>query len=613
MKLKRIKDWSPVILPVILLLLIISMSAEIVQPVNNPMVKPSQWAQSSAVLLNNSKEIIPLGDLESRTIASVSIGSVYAPQFDSILTKYAHVIPFTLENSKSPGAIDTLNAGLKLFNTVILAVTDTTISDAGVQRFIDGINKIKQLIVVVYGNQRGLQFLDQVDCPVIWVSQNTPALAMHMAQAIFGGVAITAKLPENVSPHFTKGSGYVTSVSRLTYTTPEEAGINGKAIENSIDKIVTEAIVQQATPGAVVMVVKDGKVIFNKAYGSHTYQKDIPEKVGDIFDLASVTKIGATTMAAMRLYEQKKLNLDSTVGAYIPLAGNTNKNTIQVKELLLHQAGFIPFIPFYRELKPGDYSRDSSSVYTVKVADHYYLRSNYFENVMWPQMLNSPLVSRGKYVYSDLSMYFMKDIIERLTAQPLDKYVETEFYSPLGMYTAGFNPRKRFDKIQIVPTEQDEIFRKVLLEGYVHDQGAAMAGGVAGHAGLFSTANDMAILFQMILNGGKYGGKQYFKPETIQRFTAKYSNVSRRGLGFDRWDPDRTNRYPSDLASSKTYGHTGYTGTCVWVDPEYNLIYIFLSNRVHPQVSGKLSSLRIRPRIQDVIYGAIKSDKSEHK
>jgi CubicO group peptidase (beta-lactamase class C family) len=174
------------------------------------------------------------------------------------------------------------------------------------------------------------------------------------------------------------------------------------------------------------------------------------------------------------------------------------------------------------------------------------------------------------------------------------------------MYTAGFNPRNRFPKSQIVPTEQDNYFRKTLLEGYVHDQGAAMAGGVSGHAGLFSTANDMAILFQMMLNGGIYGGKQYFKQETINLFTAKYSNVSRRGLGFDRWDPDRTNRYPSDLASPKSYGHTGYTGTCVWVDPEYNLIYIFLSNRVHPSVSNKLNSLRIRPRIQDVIYKAIK-------
>jgi CubicO group peptidase (beta-lactamase class C family) len=294
------------------------------------------------------------------------------------------------------------------------------------------------------------------------------------------------------------------------------------------------------------------------------------------------------------------------MGSYIPVAKQTNKSTITVKDLLLHQAGLTPYIPFFLNLKLGEYSRDSSFFHPLKVADNYYLRPNYFEEVMYPRMLNTAVQPKGRYNYSDLSMYFLKDIVERQAMERLDKYVEKQFYAPLGMQTAGFNPRQRLDRNRIVPTEQDNSFRKTLLEGYVHDPGAAMAGGISGHAGLFSSANDMAILFQMFLNGGTYGGQQYFKKETIDLFTAKYSNVSRRGLGFDRWDPDRTNRYPSDLASPKSYGHTGYTGTCVWVDPEYNLIYIFLSNRVHPSVTNKLSTLRIRPRIQDVIYTAIR-------
>ena len=220
-------------------------------------------------------------------------------------------------------------------------------------------------------------------------------------------------------------------------------------------------------------------------------------------------------------------------------------------------------------------------------------------------MLNSTLANRGKYVYSDLSMYFMKEMVERQSGERMENYVMDQFYKHLGMTRAGFNPRHRFIKEEIIPTEDDRTFRKTLLEGYVHDQGAAMVGGVSGHAGLFSSTNDLAILYQMLLNRGSYGGTEYFKPATVDMFTAKQSNVSRRGLGFDRWDPESTKGYPSRLASPQTFGHTGYTGTCVWVDPKYNLVYIFLSNRVNPGVSAKLIELNIRGRIQDVIYEAI--------
>lgn len=217
-------------------------------------------------------------------------------------------------------------------------------------------------------------------------------------------------------------------------------------------------------------------------------------------------------------------------------------------------------------------------------------------------MLRSPVPTRGQYVYSDISMYVMKEIIERQAKQSLDQYVLNEFYKPLGMRTAGFNPRRRFDKDQIVPTENDLYFRKELLQGYVHDQGAGLADGISGHAGLFASANDLAILNQMLLNGGTYGGDDYFKPETVELFTSRQSNVSYRGFGFDRANG---HGYPSKLASIQTFGHTGYTGTCVWVDPKYKLIYIFLSNRVNPSVTDKLNNLRVRPRIQDVIYEAM--------
>lgn len=392
---------------------------------------------------------------------------------------------------------------------------------------------------------------------------------------------------------------------------PKDAGINS-AVLTEIDKIASEAIRKKAAPAIAVMVIKDSKVIVSRAYGTHTYTDPIPTKTTDIFDLASITKISATTLAAMRLYEQGKLDLDATVGTYIPEARKTNKNSIRVRDLMVHQAGLVPTIAFHLSLAPSEHQAESSAVYPTKVADHYFLRKGFYKDVMWPAMLKSPVSKPGKYVYSDLSMYFMKEIIERISHKALDKYVQDEFYTPLGMLRAGFNPLKHFPKDQIIPTEKDDKFRKTLVHGFVHDEGAALAGGVSGHAGLFASTQDLGILFQMLLNRGTYAGKRYFKPETVDMFTAKQSNASRRGLGFDRWDPKSRKGFPSKLSSPQTYGHTGYTGTCVWVDPKYRLIYIFLSNRVHPNRSEKLIQLNIRGRIQDAVYKAILSGEGQH-
>ena len=572
---------------------------------NEQFIKEERNVEQSTVLLNNKNHLIPLKNIQDLSIASVNIGSSYASVFDSILNKYALVQSFSSTAYNSDAlSMDDLNDDLKFYNTVIVQVTDQSLNDPRTIPFILDIQKNKQMIISLSGDARSLKLLEGVEAPVIWSEKKSEGSANFAAQLIFGGVAATAKLKQNISNKYTIASGFETRVIRLKYTVPEEVGINIADLKG-IDDIAAEAIREKATPSTVVMVVKDGKVIFNKAYGTHTYIDPKPTRISDIYDLASVTKISATTMAVMRLIEQQKLKLDTNVGAYIPKTRKTNKNEIAVRELMLHQAGLIPYIPFYRNMVSTDYSRDSSAAYPTKVADNYYIRKGYFDQVMWPQMLNSTLSNRGKYVYSDLSMYFMKEIVERQSGRHLENYVQEEFYKPLGMTRAGFNPRRRFPKDQIIPTEDDQVFRKTILEGYVHDQGAAMVGGVSGHAGLFSSANDLAILYQMVLNRGTYGGTQYFKPETINMFTSKQSDVSRRGLGFDRWDPESTKGYPSKLASPQTYGHTGYTGTCVWVDPKYNLVYIFLSNRVNPTVSNKLSDLDIRSRIQDVVYEAI--------
>jgi CubicO group peptidase (beta-lactamase class C family) len=573
-------------------------------PVGSAYITEERQVEKSTVLLNNEQNIIPLQDLDKIKVASVRFNHANATVFDSLLNKYTQVHSFNGLTYAGMTGASKLSDDLKLYNTVILQLTDADLINNQVLDFI-GVNaKLKKLVIAYWGSGTALARLNEITVPIIWAERVTPVAASHVAQAVFGGVAITQKLNRSFSVRYTTGAGFLTAKTRLQYTVPEDAGMSSANLL-PIDNIAREAISDQATPGFAVLAVKDGKVIFNKAYGYHTYTNTEPDNITDIFDLASCTKISATTMEVMQLVDKGKLGLDSTMGSYLASARNTNKNTIRVRELMLHQAGLVPYIPFYERLRATDHSTDSSAAYPTKVADGYYIRKDYYRDVMLPQMLNTGLRVRGQYEYSDLSMYFMKEIVETVTATPLNVYVQNNFYNPLGMQTAGFLPRNRFSRDRIPPTENDTYFRHTLVQGYVHDQGAAMAGGVSGHAGLFASTNDLAILYQMMLNGGTYGGVQYIKPETVEMFTTRQSAVSRRGLGFDRWDPVTSKHYPSTNASPQTYGHTGYTGTCIWVDPKYNLIYIFLSNRVYPKDSTLLNSRRIRARIQDVFYEAI--------
>ncbi|QEM06955.1 serine hydrolase [Mucilaginibacter rubeus] len=559
---------------------------------------------NSTVLLNNASYLVPLQKLEDLKIASVHFNNQYAAVFDSLLNKYNKVDLFDGNTYSGNKTLANLTSDLKFYNTIIVQVNDADLSNPDVIDFISTNQKNKNIIVAAFGSGSLLSKLDVITAPVIWTERVSGVSAMYSAEAIFGGVSISQKLSKNYSAVYKTGMGFTTEKTRLQYTVPEEAGINAANLQG-IDKIAQEAIREHATPGCVVLVAKDGKVIFNKAYGYHTYDNVIPDKLTDIFDLASMTKVSATTMETMQLTDQGKLSLEKTLGDYIPLARKSNKNDIRIREVLLHQAGLIPDIQSFEKVKPTDHSTDSSAAYPTKVSDHYYLRKDYYKDVMLPDMLNSPLKTRGQYVYSDVSMLFMQEVVENITAVPLNIYVQQHFYTPLGMQTAGFLPLYRFTPDRIIPTENDKEYRMSLLDGYVHDPTAALLGGVAGHAGLFGSANDVAILYQMVLNKGSYGGAQYFKPEVVDLFTSKQSPVSRRGLGFDRWDPIAERHYPSKLASDQAFGHTGFTGTCIWVDPKYNLVYVFLSNRVNPSVSSKLGSLNIRPRIQDVVYEAI--------
>ncbi|MEJ0106643.1 MAG: glycoside hydrolase family 3 N-terminal domain-containing protein [Bacteroidota bacterium] len=384
-----------------------------------------------------------------------------------------------------------------------------------------------------------------------------------------------------------------------------------------IDSIAQDAIARKAFPGCVILAAKDGEVIYHKSFGHDEDPGSPAVSRESIYDLASVTKTSATTIAVMKLYEQGKLNLDKTLGDYLSWTRGTDKAHLKIKDILLHQAGLVPFITFYRETidtatgipNPTIYSDKLKPGYGIRVAENLYMRNDW-NDTMFQRIAKSPLGPSGKYVYSDNDFILLGKIVEALTGLTLDKYVQKFFYSKMGLATTGFKPRDRFPLDQLVPTEEEkDHFRRQLIRGDVHDEGASMFGGVSGHAGLFSDAYDLAMLYQMLLNGGEFNGTHYLNPETIKYFSEYHSDISRRGYGFDKPEKDNATRkdpYPCKSASLQTFGHTGFTGTCVWVDPESKIVFVFLSNRVYPTRNNSLlSDMSIRPKILEAIYQAV--------
>lgn len=388
----------------------------------------------------------------------------------------------------------------------------------------------------------------------------------------------------------------------------------------TIDSIVYDAMAKKAFPGCEVLAVQDGEIKYHKAFGHYEFdRKSLPVTLESIYDLASVTKISAATVAVMKLYEQGKLDLDKTLGDYLHFTKGSDKANVTIRNVLLHQAGLNPYISFYRETidsetgmpSPSLYSDKRDTLFSIPVARNVWLRRDWNDSML-NRIVESKLGPSGKYVYSDNDFILLGKVVESITGTTLDQYVHQTFYRPLGMTTTGFKPWQRFGIERVVPTEEEKYFRRQILRGYVHDEGAAMFGGVSGHAGLFSNAYDLSLLYQMLLNGGVLNGQRFLKPETIQLFTAYGSDISRRGLGFDKPEKDNGSRkepYPSSLASPETFGHTGFTGTCVWVDPQSRLVYIFLSNRVYnTRTNNLLGQMNIRGKIQDAIYKALKAE-----
>jgi beta-N-acetylhexosaminidase len=430
-----------------------------------------------------------------------------------------------------------------------------------------------------------------------------------------GKITAKGKLPVTVCDEFKYGSGLVAAGFFLPRTNPDEAGLDPVKL-NTIDSITNDAIEKGAMPGAVVLVVKDGKIAYHKAFGNYTYNNNEPVQLESVFDMASVTKICATTISVMKLYDEGKLDLKKTLVDYLPWVKGSNKEHLLIENILLHQAGLVSFIPFYKETIDAEgkplakyYASKQTDSFSIRVAENLFMRNDW-RDTLYARILQSPLGEAGKYIYSDNDFIFLGKIVEAISGLPLDEYAEKEFYKALGLTTAGFKPRERFTLNRIIPTENEKNFRLQLLRGDVHDPGAAMFGGIAGHAGLFSNAYDLAVIMQMLLNGGTFNKKKYLKKETIELFTAYHSDISRRGYGFDKPEKDNITRvdpYPCISASPKTFGHTGFTGTCVWADPASKLIFIFLSNRVNPEGGDnkKLLSMNVRQKIQEAVYKAI--------
>lgn len=586
---------------------------------NDAKLLKQKLVENSLTLVRNKNNFIPFAvKLDSLSFASVAIGTDTLKQFQTMLSNYAPVDLYQANKDSSKKFYLLLANQLSKYNVVFVSLHSMNRKPedfygirSNAKLFIDELKKTTKVVVVLFGNPYALEYFHNEDYLLEAYADDEVNQKMA-AELLFGGIAAKGKLPVSAGDEFHSGDGLSTKKIRLKYSVPEDVGLKSSSLFG-IDKIVNDAITDWAFPGCQVFVAKDGEVIYNKSFGWFTYDYLQTVQNNSLYDLASVTKISATTMAVMKLFEEGKIDLDKPVSFYLPEFAGTNKADIKVHEVLTHQAGLKAFIPFYTATldssgKPSKqyYSSICTDEYCIPVTQDLFLNKKY-EDEIWKQILQSQLGTRGNYVYSDLDFYIMQKIVEKQSGEKLDDYVEENFYSNLGLSTMTYLPLKKFSANRIVPSNYDNTFRHELIQGTVHDPGAAMVGGVAGHAGLFSNANDLGTLMQMILNDGNYGGVKYLDSTTVDKFTAQYSKSCRRGLGFDKPNCGDPNSSPTIAdASCNTYGHQGFTGTVVWVDPQYHLVYVFLSNRTYPDdANQKINSLKVRTAVQQVIYDAV--------
>ena len=578
--------------------------------------------KSSITLLQNYDDIVPLKRLDTLKIASLSIGKQFN-SFQESLNLYAKVDTFSINEGADIKSQALVLDQLSEYNLVIVSVHKSNANawkDFKISKntdiFLQTIALQSKVVLSVFANPYSINsflFTDNFDAMVLGYQNSS--LAQHIvAQSIFGGLSINGNIPVSTK-HFPINSGYSTDSIRLSYGLKLYKNFN-KILESKIDSLVDNAIKEKAIPGCQILIAKKGDVVFNKSYGYHTYENNQLVNNTDVYDLASITKIVATVPALMHMYDNQDLYLDSTLGSLLDLKGS-NKNDLIIRDVLTHQSRLIPWIPFYRKTLEKDkntdfmklrdtlYSRSQSQKFSIAVADSIYLHYSFADSII-KQIIDSDLLEKKEYVYSDLGYYLFNEIIEDKFKIPFNDFLTTNYYDEIGMENLCFLPKKKLDISRIIPTENDFEFRGQLLKGNVHDMGAAMLGGVGGHAGLFSNANDLAKIMQLYLNKGEYGGKQFFSNQVIEEFTKCHfcEQENRRGIGFDKPALENQEGGPTcKCVSAKSFGHTGFTGTLVWADPETEIIYIFLSNRIHPDASNKkLLDMDVRTNIMEQIF-----------
>src|SRR5690554_1684774 len=633
-------------------------TAHVYEDLHTPeaIVLKQKLIRSAITLVKDDNNILPFPHLDTTSIAYITFSNSENDVFLETAQNYSRITHFSIPDGATQHSIDSIADTLSHYSVVLHNICGTSMYASrkyGIKHeWIAAVEKLAQhpnYVLILHANPYALDYFTSIIPSISTVVIGydfTDEVLRETPQVLFGSYYCNGQLPVSAGG-FAAGTGlFVPSLKRLQYTHPFEAGLDERILQN-IDSIVYEGIAEEAFPGCQVLVARRGKVVFHKSYGHFTYDTIRPVTNTDLYDLASMTKPLATTLSLMKLYEQQKFHLEQTLGDFFDIEGldTTGKDTIRMKNILTHQSQLHSWIPFYQYLvkdffnseKAYLFSRRKSSLYPHKLSNSLYLRHDYtfvdssisrtpsqlysvpvsdsvyitkaYHDTIFNMIFQSPLYEKKEVIYSDLGFYLLPEIIQKISSKRIDYFVNSNFYSSIGADRLCYNPLFQFSKDEIAPTEHDYIFRQQTIHGYVHDPGAAMLGGISGHAGLFSNSNDVAKICQMLINEGTYGNIRYLQPETISLFTSCpfCDEGNRKGYGFDKADADPSKLDPTcKCTSQQSYGHSGFTGTIFWVDPKYDIIYVFLSNRVYPDASNpKLGRMNIRPRIQQVIYDAI--------
>ncbi|HKC66754.1 MAG TPA: glycoside hydrolase family 3 N-terminal domain-containing protein [Bacteroidia bacterium] len=590
---------------------------------NASVVLNTKLYENAITLLQNKNNLLPLLKPDTLKIAEVSVGVTDKNMFSQNMAQYFKTDFYGVSHNEKKSVYDTLLKKLAAYNMIIVQVNKTNQKPddnfgANPQSiaFIDTLVKLKPTAVVFFSNPYIFNKYKNLSsaAAVIEGYEYNNYTQKAASDVIAGALGVSGKLPVTTLP-FKRGTGLVIPTAiRMQQVAPIVLGIQKKKLAQ-IDSIAQKGISDKCYPGCQIVAAKDGKIFYCKSFGKYTYEGTDTVTNQSIYDIASVTKVASSALALMDLVGKKKIDVDQKLGHYLPELKKTNKENIIIKEMLTHQAGLPAWIPFYQStlnkdnsFKDGYYSKVKTFVFSNQVADSLFIRTDFTDSI-YKKIAASKLGKKGEYVYSDIGYYYTKKIIEQITKTPLNEYVQQNFYSKMGLCNMIYKPLNYFEKSEIVPTENDTKFRKQLIQGYVHDPGAALLGGVGGHAGLFANATDLAVLMQMYLNKGKYAGKQWLDSNTVKEFTQKclYCPKNRRGLCFEKPENDPKKESPvARECSPQSFGHAGFTGTLVWADPANGLVYVFLSNRVYPNADeNKLAKSGIRTKIQKLFYEAV--------